>query len=50
MGKGEVMDWKLIEEHRAVCNELEEHYERISALLDRQEEIEVQLRKGQNHV
>ena len=50
MGKGETMNWRLIEEYRAVCNELEDHYEKISALLDRQEEIEVQLRRGTNHV
>ena len=50
MGKGEMMDWKLIDEYNANAKELEEYYEKISALLDRQEEIEVQLRKGQNHV
>ena len=50
MGKGEMMDWKLIAEYHAAQNELEEYYEKISALLDRQEEIEVQLRKGQDHV
>ena len=50
MGKGEMMDWKLIDEYNAHASELEEYYEKIRVLLDRQEEIEVQLRKGQNHV
>lgn len=40
-----MMDWKLIGEYNANTKELEEHYEKIRVLLDRQEEIEVQLRK-----
>ena len=50
MGKGEMMDWKLIDEYRAVINAIDECEEEISALLDRREETEVQLRRGTNYV
>ena len=45
-----MIDWKLIDEYNAAKNALEGFEEKIRVLLDRQEEIEVQLRKGQNHV
>lgn len=45
-----MMDWKLIDEYNAAKNALEGFEEKISVLLDRQEEIEFQLMKGQNYV
>ena len=45
-----MMDWRLIEEYNALCNDLEALNEKIMVLLDRKEEIEVQLRRGTNHV
>ena len=42
-----MMDCKLIDEYNANAKELEEYYEKIMVLLDRKEEIEVQLRKGE---
>ena len=42
-----MMDWKLVNEYNAHARELEDYYEKIRVLLDRQEEIEVQLRKGE---
>ena len=44
-----MMNWKLIEECRAVINAIDECEEELSELLDRREEIEVQLRRGTNH-
>ena len=45
-----MMNWKLIEEYNALCNDLEALNEKIRMILDRQEEIEVQLRRGTNYV
>lgn len=45
-----MMDWKLTDEYAEELNDMEEHYEKIIADLNRKKEIEVQLRKGQNHV
>ena len=40
-------DRELIDEYNEARNELEEYYEKVRALLDRQEEIEAQLREGE---